>query len=199
MLNQEADLIRNGLLQEMFAIRRRLELSCQAQPNAKAFGCENRLAELKHISTLLESLSNRLESPFLQDSLPLALQHAMQPWREKIQLRTKLPHSWEPEPVEHTRLMIMLAENLLRQLATAAISPHHCDVTLQHQADIKILTFRALYRELPPPSLTAEASRSLKPILETFQIFTQGEYNQDFQPRSLTWMLRWKTQRQASA
>ena len=196
MLHREADLIRNDLLQDMFAIRRCLELSCQTQPNAKDFGCESRLAELKHISTLLENLSDRLEMPFLQDSLPLALQHAIQPRRQKIHLRAEFPPNWESEPVEQSRLLIMLADNLFQLLVTADPSPHHCDITLQHQVGIKEFTFQALYRESLAPSLTAEASKSLRPILETFQLFTQGEYTQDIQSRSLTWSLRWRTQHQ---
>ena len=194
MLNQAADLIRNGVLQDMFAIRRRLELSCQTQPNAKEFGCEHYLVELKRIYTLLENLSNRLESPYLQDSLPLALQHAVQPWQESLHLRTALPHTWEPESDEHTRLLIVLAETLLQQLATAAVAPHHCDLTLQDQISLKELTFRALYEESPSPLFTAEIARLATPLLATFEILTQGDYTQDLQPHSLTWILHWPTQ-----
>ena len=193
MLNHEADMIRNGVLQDMFAIRRRLELSCLTQPNAEEFGCEDHLAKLRRIYILLENLSDRLELPYLQESLPLALQHAVQPWRESVRLRARLPHTWEAEPVEHTRLLVMLAENLLQHLATAAISPRHCDITLQHQFGVKELTFHMLYRESPPASLTEQTAISMKPFLETFQILTQGDYSQDLQARSLTWALRWKT------
>ena len=196
MLNHEADLIRNGVLQDMLVIRRRLELSCHTQPNAKEFGCERHLVELKRIYTLLENLGNRLESPYLQDSLPLALQHAVQPWRQKIHLMAELPPTWDPEPVEQTRLLIGFVETLLLLLATVPIPPQQCDMTLRRQSGIKEFTFQIRYGESSLPSVAIEASRSLKPFLKTFQILTQGDYTQDLQPRSLTWILRWNTQAQ---
>ena len=196
VLNHEADLIRNGVLQDVVAIRRSLELSCQTQTHAEEFGCETHLAELKRIYTLLESLCNRLEAPYLQDSLPLALQYTIQPWQEKIQFKPELPNHWEPEPVEYTRLLNLFADRLLALAATADIPVHHCHVALRHQAGIKELTFHVRYEESLPVSLTAKISRTLEPFLSTFQILTQGEYEQDLQPRSLIWALRWQTQSQ---
>ena len=194
MLHQEADFIRNGVLQDLFAIRRQLELSCHPQSDAKMFSYNNHLAELKRIYTLLENCSNRLAGPYLQDSLPLALQHIVQPWLEKIHLKTEFPAAWESEPVEQTRLLTLLTDSLCRHLATASPKPHRCNMTLQSQGAFKKLTFHAQYEDFLASSLIDQASRQLKPFLETFHIFTQGDYSQDFQPYSLTWVLCWNTQ-----
>lgn len=192
MLNQEADLIRNGVLQDIFAIRRRLELLSQTRPLARD-SFDRYLPELKHVYTILENLSNRLESPYLQNSLPLALEHSLKLWSETMQLEMQLPQTWEPDPIEYSRLLILLIENLWKQLAIAVVLPHHCTLILQHQAAIKELRVQVSYKELLPSSLSNQIAISLIPFLKTFQLLTQGQYEQDFQPRSLNWILRWQT------
>ncbi|MEO0987343.1 MAG: hypothetical protein AAFY20_17585 [Cyanobacteria bacterium J06639_14] len=199
MLNQEADLIRNTLLQGMFSIRRQLELACQTQPNAEAFGCESHLARLEELYMLLENLSNRLESTYLRDSLPLALQHVIEPWRERIHVKAVLPMSWEQEPVEHTRVLTSLAVHFLQQLVATTPQPQRCDISLKRLGDTKTLTFGSSYAELLSLSSVAKISQALIPFLETFRLLTQGTYDENSQPQSLTWVLRWTTQTSDSA
>ena len=199
MLNHEADLIRNGALQDIVAMRRWLEALCQNQPKFQDGCCKSYLAALERMYAQLETLSDRLAPPYVQNSLPLALQYAVLPWQEKIHLRIALPSAWEPEPLEHTRLLTLFAETLLQQLATAAITPQYVDLSLQHQADSKELRFQARYGESLSPSWTAKVSKSLKPFLSTFQVLTQGNHTQDLQAHSMAWVFWWKTQAQANS
>lgn len=192
-LSQEAALIRNQLLQELFVIRRRLELHSHTSSTGVNFDYETSLSELEHIYTQLENLSDRLEYPHSRDSLPLALRHLEQCWRKQLNLRSQLPPTWEPEPVEQTQVLIVLAENWLQQLTKAATLPEHCDMILQHGVGIKELTFHALYREGVPPSVL-QISTLLAPMLMTFQLLTEGECAQHSQSGALTWVLRWTTQ-----
>lgn len=189
-LNHEADLIRNGLLQDMFALRRRLELSCQSQPNAEAFDCPAHLADLKRLYAKLEALSNRLGSPYLQESLPLALQYALQPWQARFPWQLNLPLAWGPEPVEHTRLLILLMETLLATLTPIAV-PSRAILILQTAAGIQELTLELIYDQGLPPALAPTSSTNLSPLLETFQLLTQGEYGQTATADTLSWTLRW--------
>lgn len=69
--NQTADTIRNGLLQDVFALRRQLELFCQTCSTADVQSCDRQVAQLHHVYFQLEDLSNSLDLPYLQDSLPL--------------------------------------------------------------------------------------------------------------------------------
>lgn len=190
-LNQEADLIRNGLLQDMFVLRRRLELSYQ-QPEARNCGFEGHLEDLKHIYSLLENLCNRLESPYLEDSLALALQHAVQPWSHHVPLQLDIPPHCETEPVEHTRLLVLLLENLWQQLETANCLPHDCGVALQCEMETKRLTLALHYQEPLAPAFLMQVAQSLLPFLETFQLLTDGDYEQNLLPQSLSWVFRWK-------
>ncbi|MGB5975740.1 MAG: hypothetical protein WBG38_20610, partial [Nodosilinea sp.] len=68
-LTGEADTIRNGLLQDLFAIRRQIELVTDDETAG--------LATVEQLYDALEQLGNRLSSPYLEESLPLALQHAL--------------------------------------------------------------------------------------------------------------------------
>ncbi|MGF1567070.1 MAG: hypothetical protein ACFCVD_03175 [Nodosilinea sp.] len=193
-LSHEADLIRNGVLQDIFALRRHLELSCQSQPNADAFGCEGHLTNLKRVYAALENLSHRLETPYLQDSLPLALQHALQPWQHRCPWQVTLPPTWEAEPVENTQLLTMFLTILVPLLTDTAPQPIHCLLTLEAIAGHKQLTLQAAYPESLSSARVAALSTSVTPILDTFQLLTQGEYKPDFQPARLDWRLRWPSQ-----
>lgn len=190
LMNQTADRIRNGMLQEVFAVRRQLELACDGQSRT-TFGCNQHLAALERVQSLLENLSDRLDSPYLQDSLPLTLQHAAQPWQEKVRLTLELPTTWEPDPVEHTRLLMMLIEHLLEQLAAEVLLPSSCLIGLEQQHRTKQLTCHVDYDDLVLPAAADQLDATLAPFLQTFQLFTQGNYEYRVQPRSLDWVLRW--------
>jgi hypothetical protein len=193
MLNQETDLIRNGLLQEMFALRRRLEVAGEAQPDEAANpGCDVYLTELKRLYALLENLCDRLESPFVQDSLPWALQHAVQPWQAPLALKVMLPSTWEPEPVEQTRLLILLVQRWLQQLAEAPSLPEHCELKLEHTAPVKQLVLKVDYPQSVPSTFVVPLLGGLTPFIKTFQLFTQGEYHQEVHAHSLALILCWK-------
>jgi hypothetical protein len=194
MLTQETDLIRNELLQEMFALRRRLEVSEQTPANAATPGGEVHLTELQRLYALLENICDRLESPFLQDSLPLALQHAMQPWQKQLTLRAVLPPTWEPEPVEHTRLLILFLQRLLQQLAEAPGLPERCELRLEHTAQVKQLVLQADYPPDVSLAFAAPLLAVLTPFIKTFQLFTQGDYHQEVHAHSLALVLCWKAE-----
>ena len=189
-LTQTADLIRNGILQTLFATRRHLEALECSQVEAGGMSRDRCLVELERIYTQLESLSNRLDSPFLQDSLPLALQHAIQPWKATLDLDVQLPNAWPPEPVEHTRLLIMLVETLLHQLTDS--TPSYCSaIKLEHHGDLNQFMCQVSGHNPLSEAFKTQLLASLTPFLNTFQLFTQGEYEYRGQGQQMTWILRW--------
>lgn len=190
-LNQTADGIRNGMLQDLFAVRRQLEMACLANEQAAAFGCEHHLAELTRIYDLLAQLSDRLDAPYLQDSLPLSLQHVVQPWQTQIPITLELPSFWHPEPVEHTRLLTLFTEDLLNQLATAELKPNDCLIQLTREPDSNAFHCQAAYTK-PIASTVLEMTHSLNPFLKTFKLFTQGKYEHTAASNTLAWTLHWQ-------
>ncbi|MDB9527458.1 hypothetical protein PN498_15775 [Oscillatoria sp. CS-180] len=190
MLNQETDFIRNGLLQEIIALRRRLEIDCQAQSQSEV-DCEAHLAAINRFYALVEDFCDRLQSPYLQESLPLALQHVIQPWQDRLNLNLELPSVWSLEQVEHTRLLVLLVKTLLQQLLEAEELPQTLTLSLEEQGNVKCLTLSADYATLRPPSFWPSLRRSLSPFLQTFQLFTQGDCQEVVQPDSLSLKLSW--------
>ena len=195
-LNQTAEHIRNGLLQDLFAIRRQLEVACQTEENAAAFGCDRHLANLENLYSQLENVSHDLNSPFL-DSLPLALQHAIRPWPSQLPLAAELPNDWSPDPAENVELLIAFAKSFFQQLASTTPVPQTCGLKLDQQATAKKLTCYATgdpawYAHYSSSSTDA-STKTLLPFLETFRLLTQGEYHQISQPQHIGWTLCWQS------
>ncbi|RZM76568.1 hypothetical protein [Leptolyngbya iicbica] len=190
-LNELSDGIRNGLLQDLFTVRRQVELACLKPAGAAAYCCGQHLTELEKIYTQLEQLSSYLYSPFLEDSLPTALADALQPWHSKLPLNCQFASEWESDLIEHNRLLIGFTQRLLTQLTQAALSPHRCDLTLRQQDYTKHLHYHITYSESLAPELLQVLSNQLEPFLKTFQIFTRGTYEQRLHSHELDWRLCW--------
>ncbi|HEY9764314.1 MAG TPA: hypothetical protein V6D07_17430 [Trichocoleus sp.] len=196
-LHTEAETIRNGILQDLFALRRKLELSC---PLVGGEGCveaeEPCLGDIEQIYAALETLSDRLSSPYLQDSLPLAIQHALQPWQMAVGLALDLPSTWAAEPPEHIALILTLLRHSLSALATVSA---HCQLSLHSQPQSRHLTLRATYDpQLPSPFLATVAATpspsqgdDLPHLLQAFQAITGGETAWEHQPGETLWQLCW--------
>jgi len=193
LLNQEADRIRNSFLQEMFAVRRRFELACQSPACDKPLDCVAHLADLKRLYTLLETLSDRLDSPYLQDSLPLAIQHAVEPWKSQVPLRLDLPGEWVADPVEHNRLLLLLIDALLQQLAIAHSPASRCDLQLHCEHGVKTLVIQVSDATQVAADTAQAIAHSLEPFLETFHLFTHGNIHHTVLPQSLCWQLSWQS------
>lgn len=191
MLNEETDFIRNGLLQEIIALRRQLEMSCHAEVDLEGSNCELHLAAMKRLYTLAEDFCDRLQSPYLQDSLPLALQHAVHPWKDAFNIRVTVPTVWICGQVEHTRLLILLIKTLVQQLTEADRLPQQLTLNLEERDGSKQLRIDAQYGALQSSAFWQTVQRSLAPFLQTFQLFTEGSYQQLFQGDSLSLKLSW--------
>ena len=190
-MNRTADCIRNGLMQELFAIRRQLEVSCQAEENADKFGCDLHLTNLEDLYNHLEHISHDLNSPFL-DSLPLALQHSVRPWCAQLPLTTELPSDWPSEPVETVNLLLAFADSFFRQIATVESVHKQCGLKLTRQAGDRELICYAIGDKTWHDHNSSINTRMLLPFLETFRLLTQGEYHQILQPQQVGWILRWQ-------
>jgi hypothetical protein len=198
-LNEYSDDIRNGLLQNLFTVRRQMELSCLTPAEAGKHCCGQHLTELEKIYDQLEQLSSHLYSPYLEDSLPLALEHALQPWHSQLPLHCQWSSQWEVEPIEQNRLLISFTQSLLTQLTQATPQPHRCDIVLTQTSHAKQLRYHVTYEARPVPALLQALSTQLAPFLKTFQIFTGGNYEQRLHPQEFAWVLNWGSSSPAPA
>ncbi|MBE9157956.1 hypothetical protein IQ265_14130 [Nodosilinea sp. LEGE 06152] len=181
-LNREADAIRNGLLQDLFAVRRQLELL----PSGGG------LATVEHLYEALADLGNRLSSPYLHDSLPLAIQQALADWPPQVPARAELPGQWSVEPVEHTLLLLAVLNHLGQALAAQPNQPQLCVVSLAEGPDRKRLTVSVDYAiAVPPALLDLDQSEAWMAYLTTFDLFSQGQASSTYEATTLRWTFDW--------
>lgn len=185
-LNDEADAIRNSLLQDLFAVRRKLEML-----NPDSNPC---LQDIEHLYHALDHLGNRLSSPYIYDSLPLAIQHTLKPWETALPVAADLPTQWSAEAIEHIRLVLSVLDHLLKTLAALPHPVQRIKVGLTETGDRKHLTL-----QVEPGACVADSLLSLGESedwvyrLQTFQLLTQGEIQCIHEPTCLTWRLGWST------
>ncbi|MBD0269869.1 MAG: hypothetical protein ICV77_16440 [Cyanobacteria bacterium Co-bin8] len=192
LLIEEADSLRNGVLQDVFALRRHLELVNQPEIQDHGNSYESCLQEVEHIYKSLQALSDRISSPYLEESLPLALQHFLQPWRSGLDLQVELIGFWETEPIEHIAVLLALLNQVLQAVTSAQAAPHRLYVSLKHQAAAKAFTLQVNYpQNLPQPLAKLSKSEDMTSLLQTFQWLSNGTTQIDRQAHALTWVLTW--------
>ena len=193
MLLHETDFLRNGVLQEIIAIRRRLEVSCPLRRTSNNPACEPHLADLSRLYSLLETFCDRLQSPFSQDSLPLALQHTLQPWQDRLPLQAQFPSTWQPEPLEQTQLLVLLMKALLPVLAETAPALQSITLSLSEANNLKTLVFNVQYLPALESALTTPIEQTAQPFLDTFCLFTNATSDVLFQTDGFFLKLRWQS------
>lgn len=181
-LASEADAVRNGLLQELFAVRRQLELM--------AGGDSHALATVERLYSALENLGDRLSSPYLQESLPLAMQHALKGWPAELTLDVRLPNRWPMEPMEYVALVLSILEHLRQTLVALPDLPQACRVELAEGQGSKHLTVRLDLQALPA-AVERCSSADWAYHLSTFEAITGGRAHCIQKSRTILWQLTW--------
>ena len=207
-LRQEADSIRNGVLQEMFAIRRRLELCCESQVKqdcdsfSLAYASPAIELELEKIHVSLSQLSDRLDPPYIQDSLPLAIGYAADRWKDTLPLTACLPPTWPSEPAMQSHLLLTFLNRLCQTLCDrsppqyASASLLSCEMSLQHSSSPKgleskdwVVTLR--YSGSVPIATITQLTAELTPIVQTLQLLSKSHFTTCLLPNSATLKLSW--------
>ena len=207
-LRQEADSIRNGVLQEVFAIRRRLEL-CAESPGDRdcdrfSLACAPRTVELglEKIHASLSQLSDRLDPPYVQDSLPLAIGYAADQWKAALPITTHLPQTWPPEPAMQSHLLLTFLNALCKTLSdrsppeSTSTSLLSCEMSLQHTSGAKDLASKnwvvALsYSGSVPVEVITQLTAELTPIVQTLQMLSKSYFTTRLLHNSATLTLSW--------
>ena len=94
--HHSAELIRDGLLQNLFALRRSLELTHAQQQPVSA----EQLHQLESLYGELETISNHLSPAFSRDNVTLAMQHILNRWQSEhptVTLSSHLTANASPE------------------------------------------------------------------------------------------------------
>ena len=190
-LHDGAELIRDGILQDLFAIRRMLELTCDRQaPISPAH-----LQQLDDLHARLERVSNELSPAFIQDSLPLAIQHRLTGWQQRhnVPVTAQLPSGpFQSAGLSH-HLVLTALEELLTLIASE-LDPDPAEaamaVSLSHQAETATLevTLQQLSSTQRHHIAQIEALRHLQ---ASFKYLTKGSLCQTAEASQIHWRFRW--------
>ncbi|MDJ0616771.1 MAG: hypothetical protein QNJ63_08495 [Calothrix sp. MO_192.B10] len=187
---QEAELIRNKTLQELFIIRRNLELS-QLNNDENLF--DNKcLDNIQTIHHSLKKLSEYLYPAHIDDSLPLAIRSLLESCKFRFSLSNlnlELPETWENGSEENSRIILAVIEELLRiTLSKTSI----ISIFLKLEQQIDSCQLKMQIRNIA--NLSHDSYQLEFDFLSSiFQIFTGGkcDYYQSFCTH--TWYFCWRS------
>lgn len=193
-LCQEADAIRNGLLQESLSIRRQLELSLVQPLGYQEQTHQTLITAIEKFHADLNDLSDHLAPPYLDDSLPLAIRSAMEDWKvhhPQYQLKLELPAEWKHESPEKGRILLMTLAELL-QLTLLEYLSSELSITI-------CLTTRAQRSELslqvscPDVSRLSAGTRTMEiaQLTRAFCFLMPGQWCHQRKGQTLIWRLCW--------
>ena len=115
----QAEIVRDGLLQEAFALRRHLERSGHPKDDTTPY-----LEQFNQFYRSLENLSNELSPPFVEDSLPLALQFLLKHHgQSETSLDLEPDTDWSSDGTDSNRTIVSLVTELLPLLMQDTQTP----------------------------------------------------------------------------
>jgi hypothetical protein len=196
---QRADAIRDGLLQQTFAFRRYLESAPLVHPQDSTTQTEQWLERFQQFYRTLENLSNELSPPFVEDSLPLALQFAIK------ELQAAYPHltvalnlpptcvstSLAPASPDNA-IMLSIVVELIQVLVSNQTYPQHLQLQLEQQNDAQTLTLH-LDGIAPEKLKNIVKMAEVNYLREIFQSLVAGKLDIKLDPTALICQLHCHT------
>ncbi len=186
-LSAQADSVREQLFQKAFALRRSLELGVMSTPE-QAIGSLNQCLTLAEAFNLaLERASDELSVPFLEDSLPLALQHLIKHRVDETispeigtEVTLELPSEWPWQQTDKHRLLLWCVSECLEIWKTywGQASSSALILTLTHSnnvAKLQITLNSQLSQALIDlPGNDSSEIKELGYIQQTFKVLMPG-------------------------
>lgn len=193
-LFQEAEKIRDGLLQDSFAIRRSLEMLPLENSELAFNKTQDCLKQIDQFDKSLVQLSDRLFPVYLQDSLPLAIHCLLEPWRTchpHLSFYINMPAYWRQERVACSLTVVRALDELLRITLPEVLMPISIDISLEEQQNIGQLIVRITYPETHILIYYYNLTE-LKFLCKTFQVLTSGKCFYQIKNLSVVWYFCWK-------
>ncbi|MEC4816493.1 MAG: hypothetical protein SAK29_24990 [Scytonema sp. PMC 1069.18] len=190
---QEAESIRNKTLQELFVLRRHLEL---LEFNQIEYGFDTHyLNNIQKVHNSLKELSEFLYPAHIDDSLPLAIRFLLESWKlrfSELNIKLELPEVWEDESEEQRRVLLMLIEELMEIFVLKSSSLPSILVTLESRNDKNNLKIEIEIAENNVSNSMYDSHlEELDFLCRVFRTFTDGECSYRLESFIQTWNLSW--------
>lgn len=188
-LFNEAEAVRNGVLQDAFTLRRTLELSLVQQQMIRPSEEEALLLTLGELHASLKRFSDFLAPPYLEDSFPIAIDYLLKSHQQdhpEITLAFSPPEQWQPDPYEQGRVVWMAIDELLRLALCPSVDSISASLTERaavHKFVIQIIDHR--FEQFRPQR------QELAYLKRSVQFLTAGTCTYHFDNAMLVWSLQW--------
>lgn len=190
LLSSEAEEIRDGLLQDSFAIRRSLELAIAGEVDSTQKADQRWLEQIETIQQSLEELSDRLSPPYLEDSLPLAVRWLLEQWQKKypnLTAEVELPVNWRNGRVDQSRIVLTTLDELLRLILSNQVMQLSLQASFRQRRQS-----HELILQLSRSPLMA-SSTELESLKQTFRFLTSGSCYCQKSGLTVIWYFRWRS------
>lgn len=193
-LESEANLIREQVLQESFAMRRSLELSSIKSNEFATSSGQKCLEQLENFHLTLKELSDRLSPPCINEGLPWALQYLVKKWQKKnpsCQIELHLPLNWRQKSQAHNFVILNILEDLWQihllsenNFIFINLKQNTINNQLNHQ-------LKAIFIKQDKKLLTSKNSQELKYIQKSFEYLMSGSCQNLWIKDSNIWSFQW--------
>ncbi len=208
----QAEVIRDGVVQDSFALRRSLELalmnSSDRLPQVESEKLTSDwLAKIEMIQSSLETLTNHLAPPYLNDHLPLSVRFLLKQWQQQhpnVSIKTTLPDHWCQPSRESSQIVLAALEELLRITElpdTTSVILHASLQQKQHDQIQELIIHMSLSNPLPPDLSTPDLSKvmsnwdrqELSYLKRAFHCLTSGRFYSRRNGEDMIWYFRWRS------
>ncbi|AFZ32874.1 hypothetical protein Glo7428_4431 [Gloeocapsa sp. PCC 7428] len=177
-LADEAERIRNNLLQESCCMRRSIERSIAETPELFARNKHEWIDSVEFLHHSLANLGDRLAPPYVEHSLPLAMEFLIESWQTKnsqLNIKTQLPKLWRDEFPSHSIIVLQILDELLRTLSVKNLTKISLEISLiPLQYELNELVVKISYPDAQSLSLCSQLPE-LKYLKRTFKFLTSGQ------------------------
>jgi hypothetical protein len=192
-LCREAEQVRNGLLQNTFVMRRRLELSLDEEMQ------QTWIEQMKHLDGHLVQLSDNLAPPYGEVSLPLAIRD----WAKRFEaiategaqraIALTLPNTCHSETMIRSQMILTSLDQLLHLVAT----PNNADVEMPISIELRNRQhWGELVVQIHYASIEAaqrvRRSPEFKYLPRAFQVLASGRCSYQRQEQTVSWCFQWR-------
>ncbi len=187
-LYREAEQLRNGPLQETFVMRRQLEL--HPEPDCPLTAHPNWMAQVDQLNGQLMRLSDDLSPPYLETSLPLAIQAWVKDHGLPI-AALNLPERWQPEQPTRVSLILAALDHLQR------LSSQHAGILTElsmQQSPQHAWADLIVRIDYPTVAAARQVGRSpeMAALMRAFQVLAPGRCTRQQQQQQIRWRFRWR-------
>lgn len=195
-LVDEAEAVRNGVLQDAFTLRRTLELSSAQQaavelcsiPIATADG-EFLLTTLEALHHSLQRFSDFLSPPYLEDNFPLAIDHLLKSHQQQhlhLALDLSMPEQWQPDAYEQSRIVWIAIDEFLRLALAQCPLAQSISACLTQETHAHQLVVKVFYSQRPHDEIV-----ELSYLRRSAQFLTAGTCAYHQECEALIWSMCW--------